>query len=173
MIGTGTKGFDVRTIVVVVLIAVSLAAAGCSSSNDAEPAPTVDSVTEAELQARAFMRACQEANCPGAPIYAPDTTSDPVRQAIVEQYTDEVLYLSQSEIEARYSSIGRFNDGATMLEAQSVHHTERDDVRRVDVWISRGQYDFVGRTYLFLWDGTQWADTTPDAVSVTVTTSVS
>lgn len=172
MSGTGTKGFDVRTIVVV-LVAVSLAAAGCSSSNDAEPAPTVDSVTEADLQARAFMRACQDAHCAGAPIYAPDTTSDPVRQAIVEQHTDEVLYLSQSEIEARYSSGGRFNDGATMFDAQSVHRTERDDVRRVDVWISRGQFDFLGRTYLFLWDGTQWVDTTPDAVNVTVTSSVS
>lgn len=52
------------------------------------------------------------------------------------------------------------------------HCTEQDNVTGVNVSISKGYRDFNGRTYLFLWTGTEWADASPDAVSVTVTSSV-
>lgn len=134
--------------------------------------PSVDSTTAADLQARAFMRACRDVICDGAPILAPDSTADSVRTALLE-HTDEVQYLSPSQIEAMYSSEGRFEDGATLIGVESVATTERADVRGVNVSISRGLMDFVARTYLFRWDGTNWVDTSADAVDVTVTSSVS
>jgi hypothetical protein len=160
-----------RTIMAVLVVA-SLCAA-CSDSDDALPAPAVDASTAAVLQARAIQRACQDVLCAGAPIYAPDSTPDEVRQAILAQYTDEVKYLSESEIVQRTSADGRFAGGATMIGVRGVLNTERDDVKGVNVWISKGSRDFNGRTYLFVWNGSEWADTSPDAVSVTVTSSVS
>jgi hypothetical protein len=96
-----------------------------------------------------------------------------VRRAVLAQYTDEVQYLSESEIAQRTSPEGRFADGATMIGVRGVLNTERDDVKGVNVWISKGHRDFNGRTYLFVWNGNEWADTSPDAVGVTVTSSVS
>ncbi len=157
----------------VALIAGMLIVAGCSTTGNTGSAPTIDSATEAELQARAFMRACKDVVCAGASIYAPDTTPDPVRQAILGGYTDEVQYLSQAEAEKRTSPGGRFDDGATLIGIERVHNTENGDVKGVNVSISKGYRDFTGRTYLFAWDGTEWTDTSPDAVSVTVTSSVS
>ena len=155
------------------LLVVAFLLAACSTNDDSRPAPAVDESTAAALQARAFQRACQDVICAGAPIYAPDSTPDAVRQAIFAQYTDEVQYLSESEIERRTSPEGRFADGATFIGVESVHSTGRDDVKGVNVSISEGYRDFNGRTYLFVWNGSEWADTSPDAVSVTVTSSVS
>lgn len=157
----------------VVLIVVLLVTAGCSSSSDSDPPPTIDAATEVELQVRAFMRACQDVICAGAPIYAPDTTPNSVRQAILERYTDETVYLDEVETERRTSSEGRFVDGGTLIGVEGVHSTEQDDVVGVNVSISKGYRDFNGRTYLFAWTGTEWVDASPDAVSVTVTSSVS
>ncbi len=172
--GTMTKGREgtrVRT-TLVVLIAVLLIAVGCSSSDESDPAPTIDAATGVDLQVRAFMRACQDVICSGAPIYAPDSTTAELRQAILETYTDEVEYLSESEMEKRTNSDGRFADGATLVAVESVRGTERDDVKAVNVGISRGFRDFNGRSYLFVWNGTEWADASADAVNVTVTSSV-
>lgn len=127
----------------------------------------------AQLRARAFMRACREVVCAGTPILAPDTTPPSVREAIVELFTDEVEYVTDPQLEERYPSGGLYPDGATMLSVTAVDTTTRNDVVGVDVWVSRGRFDFAGKTYLFLWDGTQWVDTSPDTVDVTVTTSVS
>ena len=157
----------------VALIVASLIVVGCSSSHDSEPAPTVDAATEAELQVRAFMRACQDVICAGAPIFGHDATPDLIRQAIRERYTDEVEYLDEAEIEQRTSPNGRFEDGGTLIGVEGVHSTEQDNVMGVNVSISRGYRDFNGRTYLFIWTGTEWADASTDAVSVTVTSSVS
>jgi hypothetical protein len=155
------------------LIAGTLIVAGCSTASNTDPVPAIDSGTQAELQARAFIRACQDVVCAGAPIYAPDTTPDSVRQAILDGYTDEVQYLDEAETEKRTSPDGRFEDGATMIAIQGVHDTEKANVKGVNVSISKGYRDHTGRTYLFVWDGTEWADTSPDAVNVTVTSSVS
>ena len=155
------------------LVVVSLLVVGCSNGDESRSAPDVDAPTEAELQARAFQRACQDVICTGAPIYAPDSTPQVVRAAIVAQFTDEVQYLSGSEIGQRTSPEGRFFDGATLIRVDSVQSTVRADVKSVDVGISKGELDFNGRTYLFLWSGDRWGDTSPDAVNVTVTSSVS
>lgn len=168
----GTKGIDMRT-VLVALIAVLLVVAGCSSGDDSDPVPAIDAATEAELQARAFMRACQDVICAGAPIYARDTTPEPVRQAILERFTDETEYLDEIEVEQRTSTGERFMDGGTLIGVEGVHSTEKGDVVGVDASISKGYRDFTGRTYLFVWNGTEWADTSADAVGVTVTSSVS
>ena len=96
-----------------------------------------------------------------------------VRQAIANQFTGEVQYLSDSELEQRTDSNGRLSDGATMISVESVRSTERDDTVGVNVGISKGYRDFTGRTYLFVWENNQWVDTSPDAVNVNVTSSVS
>ena len=163
--------WSMKTIAVVTL-SISLLITACVSSGSVVPIPTLDSSASAELQAGAFMRACRDVICAGAPIYAPDSTPDSVRTALL-QYTDEVQYLSPSQIEERYSREGRFEDGATLIGVEGIRSTERADVQGVNVSISRGRYDFVGRTYLFLWDGGAWVDASPDAVDVTVTSSVS
>ena len=155
------------------LVVVSLLVVGCTNGDESQSAPDVDASTEPELQARAFQRAYQDVICTGAPIYAPDSTPQAVRAAIVAQFTDEVQYLSESEIAQRTSPEGRFSDGATLIRVDSVESTERADVKSVDVGISKGHLDFNGRTYLFLWSGDRWGDTSPDAVNVTVTSSVS
>lgn len=159
--------------IMAVLAAASLLGAGCSLDGANEPAPEIDDSTAAQLQARAFQRACLDVICPGAPIYAPDTTPDTIKQAIVNQFTDEVQYLSNPELEQRTDSNGRFSDGAVMISVERVHSTERDDTVGVNVGISRGYRDFTGRTYLFVWKDNQWVDTSADAVNVTVTSSVS
>jgi len=110
--------------------------------------------------------------CSGWPIYAPDSTSESVRAAVLP-FTDEVEYLSPIQLDERYSDAGRFSDRATWFDIGAPQATEQADVLGVDVWISRGRYDAERRTYLFLWDGTEWIDTSPDAVDVTVTSSVS
>lgn len=155
------------------LLVATLLVAGCSTTDESRPVPDVEASTAVELQSRAFQRACQDVLCAGAPIYAPGSTPEPVRNAIVAQFTDEVEYLNDSEIEERTSSEGRFFDGATLISVESVRSTAREDVKGVDVGVSRGYRDFNGRTYLFLWSGGQWVDTSPDAVNVTVTSSVS
>lgn len=63
-------------------------------------------------------------------------------------------------------------DGATLFEAESVHDAGTPEVVGVDVWITKGFQDSVRRTYLFVWDGTKWANSTPEGSGVTVTTSV-
>jgi hypothetical protein len=145
----------------------------CSGNGESHPLPVIDAATAASLQARAFQRACRDVVCAGAPIYAPATTPDDVRQSILALFTDEVEYLTDVEIEQRTTSEGRFADGATLIGVRGPGVTERRDVFGVNVSISKGHRDFHGRTYLFLWNGSEWADVSPDAVNVTVTSSVS
>lgn len=144
----------------------------CTSDDSGESVPPIDQASAADLQARAFERACRDVICAGAPILAPASISDDVRQQI-SQFTDEVQYLTGSQLAEQASVDGRFEAGATMIGVEEVQITEQADVRRVDVSISRGPADFSGRTYLFRWDGSAWLDTSPDAADVTVTTSVS
>jgi hypothetical protein len=156
----------------VALLVIGVAMTACTSSGSTEPAPSVDEATATELQARAIMRACADVVCAGAPIYAPESTSEQLRAELL-RHTDEVRYLSATEVESATSSNGRLADGATMFEAERPHDTEKANVVGVDVWITNGFHDATRRTYLFAWDGTEWADTTPDASGVTVTSSVS
>ncbi len=162
-----------RTRITALVVVILLVGSACASTGSGVPVPEMTPELSTQLQARAFMRACQESACAGAPILAPDSTPPAVREAIVERFTDEVEYVSESQLEQLYDSTGRYRDGSIMLSVTPVATTERGDVVGVDVWISQGQFEFIGRTYLFLWDGSQWVDTAPDTVDVTVTTSVS
>ncbi len=162
-----------NTRVAALIVVIFLVGSACTSTGSLEPVPVMTPELSAQLQARAFALACRDVICAGDPILAPDSTPPAVREAIVEQFTDEVEYVTESQLEERYTSNDRYSDGATMFSVTDVDTTKRNDVLEVDVWISRGRFEFVGRTYLFLWDGTQWVDTSPDAVDVTVTTSVS
>jgi hypothetical protein len=154
------------------LLVIGVAVTACTLSGSSEPAPSVDEATATELQARAIMRACRDVVCAGAPIYAPESTSEQLRAELLK-HTDEVRYVSATEVESATSSSGRFDDGATMFEAESPHDTAKANVVGVDVWITKGFQDAARRTYLFAWDGTEWIDTTADASGVTVTSSVS
>ena len=119
------------------------------------------------------MRACDDLRCAGRPIIGSDTIRNDVRAAIA-RLTDEVQYLSPAAVEQRFGFTGGvFDGGVTLIGAEAVRDTERDDVRGVDTWISSGPGDFFGRTYMFRWDGSVWVDTSPGAVDVTVTTAVS
>jgi len=126
----------------------------------------------AELQARAFVRQCGGVGCAGRPILASDALPAEVRDAI-SGFAGEVEYIDLSKIDDLYGPDGRFSDGTILIEVGTVHSTERDDVLGVDVTLVRGFMDVKVQTYLFLWDGTEWVDTSPDAVDVTVTTGVS
>jgi len=157
----------------VAALAVLVLASACSSADPQRATPAVDAASSADLRARAFMRACDDLRCAGGPIIGSDTIPDGVREAIA-RLTDEVDYLGPAEVEQRFSSTGGvFDGGVTLIGVEEVSETERDDVRGVDTWTSRGPGDFFGRTYLFRWDGDMWVDTSPDAVDVTVTSAVS
>ncbi|NOY56433.1 MAG: hypothetical protein GXP34_10665 [Actinobacteria bacterium] len=157
---------------VVLLVVVFLVGAACTPTDSTKPVPAMTAALSVELQARTFMRACQDVICAGAPILAPDTTEQAVRDAI-RGFTDEVQYVDMSKLGDLTGPDGRFDGGAILIGVGTVHSTERDDVVGVDVSLLRGFNQFRGRTYLFLWDGTEWVDTSPDAVDVTVTSSVS
>jgi hypothetical protein len=156
----------------VTLLVIGVAVTACTLSGSSEPARSLDETTATALQARAIMRACTDVVCAGAPIYAPESTSEQLRAELLK-HTDEVRHVSATEVESATSSSGRFDDGATMFEAGSPHDTAKADVVGVDVWITKGFQDATRRTYLFAWDGTEWIDTTSDASGVTVTSSVS
>jgi hypothetical protein len=133
-----------------------------SPSTTAGDIPALDDLMRIDLQARAFKRECRM-NC-----LAVDSTPAALREALSEHVVD-VEFISASEIEETESGEGRFAEGATLITVQPVRETERSDVKRVDVHASRGLGDASGRTFLFLWNGTAWVNTTSDAVSVTVT----
>jgi hypothetical protein len=162
----------VESMKAVALLVIGVAVTACTLNGSSEPAPSVDEATATELQARAFMRACSDVVCAGAPIYAPESASEQLRAELLK-HTDEIRYVSATEVESATSSSGRFDDGATMFEAGSPHDTANADVVGVDVWITKGFQDATRRTYLFAWDGTEWIDATSDASGVTVTSSVS
>lgn len=136
------------------IVLLAVLAASCGS---ASPAPVLDEVGSAELQGRAFERACQDIGCAGISILAPDSTPELVR-AEISPVRDGVAYLSPDEL-ADYQFVdGRFAGGATMITVTAVAETDDGDVRRVGVLVSRGPADFDVRTYLFRWDGSSWDD---------------
>lgn len=156
------------------LLALVFALSGClGPGNIPAVAPPPTGQVAEDLQVRAFQRACLEVICAGSPIYAPLDTPPSLRTNIEESFSDEVEYIGLSTAEERTSADGRFKDGATMIDTGEVDRTGRADVVGVDVSILRGFSDVSTRTYLFLWDGTGWVDTSPNDTGVTVTTSVS
>lgn len=134
--------------------------------------PAIDDETSAELRARTVWSACLDVACPGAPVLVDSSTPEDVRQQLA-QFTDEIVYVSAAETEDRAPFGERFPDGATLFGVDAVRGTEKADVVGVDVSISTGPGDFIGRTYLFRWDGSAWISASADGAGVTVTSVVS
>ena len=126
----------------------------------------------ATVRAAAFSVACLEVLCPGAPILAPDTLPDDVRDAIQTGFSDEVDYVSEASLEARTGADGRFVDGAILLSPGMPYQPD-GDVVAVDVGLQKGFRDFAGRTYLFETDADRWISVSADSVGITVASSVS
>lgn len=158
--------------ILVMAALITIMVMSCTSDDTGGSVPLIDQASAGDLQARAFERACRDVICEGAPIWASASILDDVRRQI-SQFTDEVRYLTDSQLAEQASVDGRFETGATMFGVGRVRATERADVHRVDVSISQGPGDFFGRTYLFRWDGSAWLDTSADAVDVVATTAVS
>jgi len=125
------------------------------------PMPTGQQAVD--LQARAIARAR-----PGPRLcMAEEGTPAELRVALAPFY-DEILYV---EIDDQFApSVGW--DHCTLVSATPVRRLG-PGVIGVDVWVLRGFLNGIGETYLFRWDGTAWADTTPEETGVTVTTAVS
>lgn len=174
-----------RSGLLAVLIAATSIVAACSESDSGEPAPTIgevdpvedsgqgaSAVPDAELRARAIWSACTEVVCSGAPILVVSSTPEDVRTELA-QFTDEIQYVTTSEVEAMAPLGARFPDGATLFKSKPPQPTAKSTVVGVDVWIYSGPGNLVGRTYLFQWDGSQWNQASPDATGVTVTSVIS
>ena len=155
-----------------VLMPATLIIGGCSEQTSGEQAPTFSEVPQAELRARAIWSACTEIVCSGAPILVTSSTPDDVRTELA-QFTDEIRYVTTSEVEAMAPLGARFPDGAALFESKPPQPTAKSTVVGVDVWIYRGPGNLVGRTYLFQWDGSQWNQASPVATGVTVTSVIS
>lgn len=149
-----------------------LLGAACSSDK-AEPVPDLDDQTRIELQARAFARACSEASCDTGSVYASNDVPAELQTALIETVSPQIVFLSQSEIDQKFDTDGTAASSEIFVDPQGVDATSRSDVRGVDVWVASGPGDWSAKTYLFLWDGTAWINTTDDETGVTVTSSVS
>lgn len=150
-----------------VAVVVALLVGACS-----DPASELTPEDIATVRATAFAVACLEVLCPGAPILAPDTLPDDVREAIRSGFSDEVEYVSEASLEARTGEDGRFIDGAILISPGDPYRPD-GKVVAVDVGLQKGYRDYVGRTYLFEHDGNGWTPVSPDSVSITVTSAVS
>ncbi len=95
-----------------------------------------------------------------------------IHEMIRDGFTDEVEYVAESSLGARTGDDGRFVDGALLITPGEAYATDAELVA-VDVGLSKGVHDFVGRTYLFEWDGEQWINVSADSVGITVTSAVS
>lgn len=159
---------------VVLSLATVITLSGCLDPGDlpAVAPPPTEKVAE-QLQARAFQSACLQVGCAGFPIYAPLDTPASLRSTTAEIFTDEVEYIALTTAEERTGDNGQFENNATMFDKGEVHRTGRADVVGVDISIEQGFGNVSIRTFLFLWDGTGWVDSSPDETGVTVTTSVS
>lgn len=150
-----------------VAVVVALLVGACSDS-----ASELTPEDIATVRATAFAVACLEVLCPGAPILAPDTLPDDVREAIRSGFSDEVEYVSEASLEARTGDDGRFIDGGILISPGEPYRPD-GSVVAVDVGLQKGYRDFVGRTYLFEHDGNGWTAVSTDSVNITVTSAVS
>ena len=150
-----------------VAVALALLVGACS---DSASDLTLEDI--AAVRATAFAVACLEVLCPGAPILAPDTLPDDVREAIRTGFSDEVEYVSEASLEARMGDDGGFSDGAILISPGEPYRPN-GSVVAVDVGLQKGYRDYVGRTYLFERDGDRWTAVSPESVNITVTSAVS
>jgi hypothetical protein len=149
------------------VLAIGVIACSCSGSTS-----ELTEEDTATVRAMAFSVACYEVLCPGAPILAPDTLPEDVREAIQIGFSDEVEYVSEESLEARTGGDGRFVDGAILISPGEPYQPN-GSVVAVDVGLQKGYLDYVGRAYLFERDGDRLIAVAPDSVGITVTTAVS
>lgn len=146
----------------------ALVLTACSTDADTSP-PELDTAAATELQVRAAIRGCV---CTGTAVYAP-ATGDELQEALAEQFSDSIQFLTQDEIDARFAPDATTPAVGKLVDVQGVEATVREDVVAVDVWVTTVADGFHAQTQLFRWDGTTWVDATASGVDVTVTTSVS
>ena len=151
------------------VVIVALLSLSCSAANDP---PVLDGAVSARLEARAIWQACSDMACAGSPIFVSASTSEAVRAELAES-TDEIQYLSATELEALAPGDEMFPDRATSSAASRPQTLGESGVVGVDVSISKAPWDLLIRTYVFRWDGDAWVSTSADAVGVTVTSTVS
>lgn len=147
---------------------------GCTTATSTPPA--IDDEANIKLQVRAVVRACEDAMCGDDPIYVSDEVTDRLRSALVDEFGDQVAFPSMEDSGSRVNQEGRYDPPATSIEVEPVAPTNDETIVGVNVWTAKGVFDGFGQTYLFVWTGTEWADTTPatpDSGNVTVTTAVS
>ena len=162
-----TRGVVVALLLVVIVV-------GCTDGGgQATSAPDRSADAQLELRAATFASVCREVLCLGSPIYAPQTTEDALRDAIVAGFTDEVEYITDDRRRELTGTDGLFADGGTFIDVGNVYRPGPGDVAAVDVWVSRGFGNEEARTVLFQWDGETWREAAAGDVGVTVTTSVS
>ncbi|MEX2622190.1 MAG: hypothetical protein WD651_00515 [Acidimicrobiia bacterium] len=132
----------------------------------------LDLQTEAQLQALAIAAACREAACGDRPVLVPRDTSQDLRQALAASLPNEIRYFDDLFAEALLGPDGFYLDGATAAVTSAPYELGEKAIG-VDIWTHKAQLHGMRKTYLFLWDGTAWTETTADEVGVTLTTSVS
>ncbi|HKX76546.1 MAG TPA: hypothetical protein VJR05_14275 [Acidimicrobiia bacterium] len=123
------------------------------------------------MQVAAFAAACNDAVCAGAPIYSGDETPPGLRAAIVASFTDEVQYLTPAELEELTGLNGLFEGGGTYITVGEPRLLN-SETAGIDVWVLRGPFEGVGRTYLFRWNGADWIRASPEELGIVVTTAV-
>lgn len=107
------------------------------------------------------------------PVCVSVDTSPQLRDAITAIFPVEVEYYTTSDdLKVGGDDPSNPSYRCTVLWPREVR-TYRPGVIGVDVWVSESDFDLLAQTYLFRWDGSQWAETTPDETGVTVTTTVS
>jgi hypothetical protein len=143
---------------------------GASATSADAPVPSED----AELGARAILRAAADVGWSGAPLLLPTDTPADLRDAIAQAFTDEIQFVSGADLRAFSTEDEfRFDNGGVFFDVSRPEPTERAGVVAIDVTIQRGLRDFYAKTYLFRWTGSAYEDATQEDTGVTVTTSVS
>jgi len=132
----------------------------------------LDGDTEAQLHVQAIVAACREAACGDRPVLLSRDTSQQLRQALAAFLPNEVRYFDELFAEALLGLDGLYLEGATAVVLSAPYELGESAVA-VDVDTHRGPLHGLGKTYLFLWDGVTWTETTADEIGVTLTTSVS
>lgn len=132
----------------------------------------LDAQTAAHLQARAIEAACSDAPCGNRPVLVARDSSQELRDALATAIPNEVRHFASLFSDALLGPDGLYLDGATAVVPSAPYELGENAVA-VDVWTHTGRLHGLGKTHLFLWDGTAWAETAADEVGVTLTTSVS
>lgn len=159
-------------------MAVLLVLAACSSSSDAAPLIDVLPETMAHLSAEAVAIACSPC---GGPFLMRDQLLDSntlagdeeamsqfTRAAVAERFPDVEF------VDSEGAGLAMGPDGFAEVVVVSVSSPKAITNNGIafEVGVSDAG-EFLGRTVLFGWNGTEWERADPEDLGITVTTSVS